>query len=88
MSVERAIGMLMGRFRRLKFFDSPDLAFISKSVIAACTLHNFCIDENDLHFENSEELSSGGAATINSENNIYNSTVTARAKRDRIARLL
>ncbi|KAK2727594.1 putative nuclease HARBI1 isoform X1 [Artemia franciscana] len=88
MSVERAIGILKCRFRRLRFFDSPDLAFISKSVIAACTLHNFCIDENDLHFENSEELSSGGAATINSENNIYNSTVTARAKRDRIARLL
>ncbi|XP_065570194.1 putative nuclease HARBI1 [Artemia franciscana] len=87
MSVERAIGMLKGRFRRLKFFLFPYLVFICKSIIAACTLHNFCIDENDLHFENSEELSSGGAATINSENNIYNSTVTARAKRDRIARL-
>lgn len=88
MFVERAIGQLKSPFRRLKSFDSPDLPFICKSVIAACALHNFCIDENDLHFEDSEELSSGEAATINSENNISNSTAAGRTKRDRIARLL
>ncbi|KAK2711288.1 hypothetical protein QYM36_012465 [Artemia franciscana] len=88
MSVERAIGQLKSRFRRLKSFDSPDLAFICKSVIAACTLHNFCIDENDLHFEDSEELSSAEATTINSENIVSNFTAAGRTKRDHIARPL
>lgn len=45
--VENAFGLLKGRFRRLKFFESPNLGFITNCIVAACVLHNICIAEND-----------------------------------------
>lgn len=48
MAVERAFGMLKGRFRRIKFFtEYRELSFVIDTVIAACILHNYCINEND-----------------------------------------
>ena len=45
--IERAIGLLKGRFSRLKYIDVKSLTKINKIVMAACTLHNICITEND-----------------------------------------
>lgn len=46
MAVERAFGLLKGRFRRIKFFtEYRQLDFITKTIIAACILHNYCIDD-------------------------------------------
>ena len=45
--VENAFGLLKCRFRRLKFFESPNFGFISNCIVAACILHNICIAEND-----------------------------------------
>ena len=51
-TIERTFGKLNGRFRRLQFFPSPDIAFIYKSVILCCVLHNICVDSSDLiHFD-------------------------------------
>ncbi|XP_036139699.1 protein ANTAGONIST OF LIKE HETEROCHROMATIN PROTEIN 1-like [Monomorium pharaonis] len=49
-SVERAFGQLKGRFRRIKFFNEyRTLPFIINTVVAACILHNYCINENDTY---------------------------------------
>jgi len=49
MSVERAFGNLKGRFRRIKFFNEyRQMPFINV-VVAACILHNYCIDKNDTY---------------------------------------
>uniref|UniRef100_A0A1Y1LTG0 DDE Tnp4 domain-containing protein n=1 Tax=Photinus pyralis TaxID=7054 RepID=A0A1Y1LTG0_PHOPY len=45
--VENAFGLLKGRFRRLRCFEHKDIKFIVKCVIAACTLHNICIDAGE-----------------------------------------
>lgn len=45
--VEKALGLLKLRFRRLKFFESPNLGFIANCVVAACVLHNICITAED-----------------------------------------
>ena len=45
--IERAIGLLKGRFSRLKYIDVKSLTKINKIVMAACTLHNICITQND-----------------------------------------
>jgi hypothetical protein len=41
--VERAIGMLKGRFRRLRSIYCHDPEDICHYIIAACVLHNLCI---------------------------------------------
>ncbi|XP_024888709.1 protein ANTAGONIST OF LIKE HETEROCHROMATIN PROTEIN 1-like [Temnothorax curvispinosus] len=50
MSVERTFGQLKGRFRRIKFFtEYREMSFIINTVVAACILHNYCIDGNDVY---------------------------------------
>ncbi|XP_044167427.1 putative nuclease HARBI1 [Acropora millepora] len=47
-TVERSIGLLKGRFRKLK--GSADVyrtRFLPKLITAVCTLHNFCIYSPD-----------------------------------------
>jgi hypothetical protein len=41
--IERAFGMLKGRFRRLQHIDVHSIENINKVILAACTLHNVCI---------------------------------------------
>ncbi|XP_039313249.1 putative nuclease HARBI1 [Solenopsis invicta] len=50
MVIERAFGYLKGRFRRIKFFNEyRHMPFITNTVVCACILHNYCIDENDAY---------------------------------------
>lgn len=76
MSVERAIGQLKGRFRRIKFFtEYREMSFITNTVVAACILHNYCIDENDVYSfpENNEDF--GNFENDNGELEIQNHRV-------------
>lgn len=51
-AVEKAFGMLKGRFRRIKFFtEYRHINFITDVVIAAYILHNYCINENDINID-------------------------------------
>ena len=45
--VEIAIGMLKGRYRRLKFLESLSIENICGVVLSACILHNICILNED-----------------------------------------
>lgn len=49
--IERAFGLLKSKFRRLKYLDisSPNLG--NTIIAAACVLHNFLIDRNEVDFE-------------------------------------
>ncbi|CAL1680979.1 unnamed protein product [Lasius platythorax] len=50
MAIERVFGQLKGRFRRIKFFNEyRDLPFVINTVVAACILHNYCIEKNDTY---------------------------------------
>lgn len=42
--IERAFGLLKGKFRRLKYLDIADPETANKIIAAACMLHNFIID--------------------------------------------
>ena len=47
--VERAFGLLKGKFRRLKYLDMVLLKDIPKVITTACALHNFILkNENDI----------------------------------------
>ncbi|KAJ8914320.1 hypothetical protein NQ315_011307 [Exocentrus adspersus] len=43
--IERAFALLFGRLRRLKFLDMNRTDWIPATVIAACVIHNLCVDE-------------------------------------------
>jgi len=56
--VERAIGLLKGRWRKLLDIDHLDVRFAAKLIMAACVMHNFCLIYND--FDNSYFLPNDG----------------------------
>ena len=46
-TIERAFGLLKGRFSRLQHIDQRNIQTIVTTVLAACVLHNICILNND-----------------------------------------
>ena len=46
-TIERAIGLLKGRWRKLLFLDHFDVKLEVNVIIAACVLHNFCLLHDD-----------------------------------------
>lgn len=51
-TIERTFALLFGRFRRLKFLDMNRSDCIPATVLAACVMHNICLDSGDLEVEN------------------------------------
>ncbi|TGZ50759.1 Nose resistant to fluoxetine protein 6 [Temnothorax longispinosus] len=49
--IERAFGLLKGKFRRLKYLDISTPALGNTIIAAACVIHNFLIDRNEINFE-------------------------------------
>jgi hypothetical protein len=45
--IERAFGMLKGRFKRLKFIHMKSVEEICQTIVCACILHNICICRGD-----------------------------------------
>ncbi|CAH2086687.1 unnamed protein product [Euphydryas editha] len=51
---DKAFNSLKNRFRRVKLFTVyRNIAFITDTIVAACILHNYCLNEND-HLEDIE----------------------------------
>jgi hypothetical protein len=90
MTIERAFGMMKCRFRRLKFFDSPDLVFIVQSVIVCSMLHNIAIDSNDIFEDDNANVQQQPPqqqqAVINPI--VQQARIAGMAKRDNIAATL
>jgi len=49
--IERNFGLLKTKFRRLKYLDINDFDFGMKMIAAACTLHNFIIQGDELNVQ-------------------------------------
>ena len=47
--VERAIGLLKGRWKKLLFLDHMDLQLTVHLIISTCVLHNLCIIHDDFY---------------------------------------
>lgn len=54
-TIERAFGILKGRFRKLKYMYLHNTEMIPLLILACCILHNICIDNEDENFDNFEE---------------------------------
>lgn len=56
--IERAFGLLKGKWRRLKYLDMSDMELLNKVVTSCCVLHTFIIrqgEQEDEEVENPEE---------------------------------
>lgn len=49
--IERAFGLLKGKFRRLKYIDISDFNFGNQMIAAACVLHNFIINGDNIDID-------------------------------------
>lgn len=49
--IERAFGILKGRFRKLKYMYLYNTEMIPLIILACCVLHNICIDNEDEPFD-------------------------------------
>lgn len=54
-TIERAFGMLKGRFRKLKYVYMYNTDMIPLIILACCILHNICINNNDEPFDGINE---------------------------------
>nr|CAI5828137.1 unnamed protein product [Callosobruchus analis] len=61
-TIERAFGLLKGKWRRLKFLDMSDLELLNKVIVAGCVLHNLIINSEGDQVE--EELEIGDEGDI------------------------
>ncbi|XP_066598104.1 uncharacterized protein [Prorops nasuta] len=82
MTIERAFGILKGRFRKLKFIYMYRTDMIPLVILCCCILHNICINNDDEPF-NIEEVEDDE----DEDNNDYN-FIDAADKRDIISRLI
>lgn len=81
--IERAFGLLKGRFRRLQKIQSRKVEFIPLLIMSACILHNFCLKNNDF-FEETFIYLDDDVTT----NDTRQSDSGAANKRDAIVRVL
>lgn len=87
-SIERAFGLLKGRFRRLFYIDCLKPASIVSYIIASCILHNICLQNDDIEeefqsIEDSEEIEDDESISEPTSN-----LSPAHVKRDNLMNLL
>ncbi|XP_032679515.1 putative nuclease HARBI1 [Odontomachus brunneus] len=87
--IERAFGLLKGKFRRLKYLDINDIDLGKKIIAAACVLHNLILDNIDEYDINDEieEMPNEEILNINIENEERPQMMVIQ-KREQIMRIL
>jgi len=89
--IERAFALLKGRFRRLKYLDMNRTDLIPATILAACVIHNMCIDHEDT---NIEEYINEGIEVDNMDDNIRglvqnrHNEISGNQKKDALAEYL
>ena len=86
-SIERAFGLLKGRFTRLQKIDQRDIVSIVATIITACIIHNVCILNRD-DFVDILEEDPVPQEHANRENFEQDAQAVALQKRLTIARML
>lgn len=81
-SVERCIGHLKGRFRRLREITLHDPEEIVENIVCGCILHNLCILNNDLIEQYIDEAQEDGHP--NNYPNISHNAVNGGLRRQQL----
>lgn len=88
--IERTFALLKGRFRRLKYLDMNRTDLIPATILAACTIHNMCLDHGEINIE--EYINEGMEVNDNMDGNIRiqncHNEINGNQKRDALAEYL
>jgi len=68
--VERCFALLFERFRRLKYLDMNLIDFIAPTIIAACVLHNICLNNHENQEMRDMFIDEGLQAMVNNAGNV------------------
>lgn len=86
-NVERAIGHLKGRFRRLREVPLHDMEDVCYFIIAGCVLHNLCVMNHDDINEFLDDVNNVNA-NPNQYPNVYRNAIGGNAKREQLLQLI
>lgn len=88
-TIERAFGLLKGKFRRLKYLDISNLELGQNMIGAACMLHNFIIENDGIEeiINNIVEIDNMDNI-VDDERNFEDRNVAAITKRNNISNML
>lgn len=86
--VERAFGILKGRFRKLKYIYMYNTEMIPLVILTCCILHNICIEHEDEPIGENDNEFIGEDIFNPIEMGNYNLFVDAAEKREVISHLL
>ena len=78
--VERCIGLLKGKFRRLKHFDAQDDVLMCKLIVGSAVVHNIILSREGIE----DELTTAEASDCGSEMAVSGQSDCGSAKRDKI----
>lgn len=89
MAIERAFGLLKGRFRRLKMVNVVCPVKRNRVIVAACILHNICLlSEDQLTEEGAQELEQlivdGDSHEVNGFEAVERASVDGKEKREQV----
>lgn len=84
-TIDRALALLRGRFRRLQVLEIPCPARQTRVVVAACVMHNMCM-LSETEFE--DFIAEGSQEDVNNFDIVLPTTVEADQRRNEIITLL
>ena len=82
--VERAFGMVKGRFRKLKYIDMDIIEDMNQVIVSCFVLHNIC----QICRDNCEEFFDADDCDPNLFKNIYENDNNGVEKRDRLVKII
>lgn len=86
-TIERAFGLLKGKFRRLKYLDISNFDLGQNMIGAACMLHNFMIDQKEINEEMIENIADLNVLDNDERNVEEGRNVEAITKRNNICNM-
>ena len=87
--IEMAIGLLKGKFRRLKFLEMYNILDSPYIIFSACALHNFILKRSDLDLDEIEHDNEQAGGDVETESvATHNAPAAARKRLDIAERLI
>ena len=92
-TIERCFALLFGRYRRLKFLDMNRMDLVPATILAACVLHNVCLDHDDRFLQEYEDegrefMRQEEVVELGNIRDVFNRDIRGEERRNGMCRVL